>query len=223
MHHVSRTQSSVLSPQSLLFALVLLGAALRFYRYDALSLWLDEGITVYVTRMPWDTVLGFHGAYETHPPLYFILVKLATLVVPEVNAGRLVSIVAGTLTIPVLYALVARMTTRWAGVVAALVLTISPLHIWFSQEARMYSLTLLLITTSYLALAGFNRAPRWSWAALYGASVLVAMYVNYGSLYALLPQVLLLALYLKTHGRAALKLWVAGLVAAIVYLPWDPH
>ena len=214
---------ALLIPRRLVFAIVLLGFALRFYQYDALSLWLDEGITVYVTRMPWDTVLGFHGAYETHPPLYFILVKLFTLVVPEVNAGRLVSVLAGTLTIPVLYALAARLTTRWAGVVAALTLAVSPLHIWFSQEGRMYSLTVLLVAVSYLALVGFYRSPRWSWAVLYGASVLVAMYVNYGSLYALLPQVVLLALFVKKHGRSALKLWVALIVAVVGYLPWLPQ
>ena len=55
---------------------------------SALSLWLDEGITVMVVRLPWPDVLGLHGAYESHPPFYFVLTKLATIFAPEVCSAR---------------------------------------------------------------------------------------------------------------------------------------
>src|SRR5579864_6731310 len=55
---------------------VLLGGVLRLYHVNALSLWVDEGLTVIDARLPWPTVLGFGRVYSPHPPLYFALVKL---------------------------------------------------------------------------------------------------------------------------------------------------
>jgi hypothetical protein len=95
---------SLLVPGRLIWVVVLIGGLLRFYRFDALSLWVDEGMSVLFQRLSWDVVLGFHGAYDTHPPLYYALAKAAMWVAPEVTAGRLVSVATGTLTLPVLYA-----------------------------------------------------------------------------------------------------------------------
>jgi uncharacterized membrane protein len=199
---------------------VLLGAGLRFYRYDALSLWLDEGSTVQLARLPWPTVLGLNGPYDTHPPLYYALVKLFTVVFPEVSAGRLLSVFAGTLAVPLVYALAARLTERWTGLAAALVLATNPLHIWYSQEARQSALSVLLVGLSYLALVAFHQTrARW-WALAYGASLLAAMYVEYSALYALVPQLALLAYVVWRHRWSALPVLVAGAAAVVGYLPW---
>ncbi len=204
-------------------AVVALGAWLRFYRLDALSLWLDEGATVDFTNRPWPVVLGLRGYYSTHPPLYYVLVKGVSAVVSDALAGRLVSAVAGTATIPVLYALVARLANRRAALAAALVLALSPLHIWYSQEGRMYATVTLLVAVSYLALAAFQEAPSRRWVILYGLSLVLAMYVDYSAAHALAPQVLLLALIAKTHRRRAVMAWLAAIGAALAYLPWLPR
>lgn len=209
-------------PPVVLTGIVAVGAALRVYRFDALSLWLDEGITVHVARLSWPTVLGLYGAYETHPPLYFVLVKLATLATSELHAGRVISLLAGTATIPVLYALATRLFGAWPALVASAALAISPLHIWYSREARMYALSMLLVTGSYLALVSFFRSPRRSTAALYGVAVLAAMYANYGALFTLIPQIAPLTMAARRHGRSGVALWIAGGAAALAYLPWVP-
>ncbi|HVG00225.1 MAG TPA: glycosyltransferase family 39 protein, partial [Chloroflexia bacterium] len=180
--------ASLLVPARLLWGVVLLGGLLRFYGYDRLSLWLDEGYTVMFSRLPWDQVLGLHGAYDPHPPLYYALVKLMSSVASEVSAGRLLSVVAGTLSIPVVYALGRKLFNPWAGLAASVALALSPLHVWYSQEARQYAIGFLLVALSYYALLSFYREPRWSWALLYGASTLASMYIDYSPLYALLPQ-----------------------------------
>jgi mannosyltransferase len=195
---------------------------LRLYRYDALSLWVDEGLTVGFGRLPWDTVLGLHGAYETHPPLYFVFVKVAELFAPELTAGRLVSVLAGTLTLPLVYALAWRLIGRWGALIATGVLAVSPLHIWYSQEARPYALCFLIITVGYLSLAGFHQSLDRRWAVLYGASITLALYTDYSSIYALAPQALLLIYLLFVHGKRALRLWIAGVIGVGAFLPWLP-
>lgn len=215
--------ASLLVPARLLWGVVLLGGLLRFYGYDRLSLWLDEGYTVMFSRLPWDQVLGLHGAYDPHPPLYYALVKLASLVAPEASAGRLLSVVAGTLSIPVVYALGRKLFNPWAGLVAGAASALSPLHVWYSQEARQYAIAFLLVALSYYALLSFYRAPQWSWALLYGATTLASMYIDYSPLYALLPQFVILSLVLRKHGRRVLPLFASGALAVVGYLPWVPQ
>jgi 4-amino-4-deoxy-L-arabinose transferase-like glycosyltransferase len=210
-------------PARLLWGVALLGGLLRFYGYDRLSLWLDEGFTVMFSRLPWDQVLGLRGAYDPHPPLYYALVKLLSQVAPEVSAGRLLSVVAGILTIPVVYALGRKLFTPWAGLVASVALALSPLHVWYSQEARQYAVAFLLVALSYYALLSFYHEPRWGWALLYGASTLASMYIDYSPLYALLPQFAILALVLRRQGRRALPLFASGALAVVGYLPWVPQ
>jgi 4-amino-4-deoxy-L-arabinose transferase-like glycosyltransferase len=213
----------VATPGRLLVLIVLLGLVLRIYRFDALSLWLDEGFTVYFSRLPWLSVLGLEGAYDVHPPLYYALVKAVSLGVPEVIAGRLVSVVAGAATVAVLYALVARLLGPWAGVISALVLAVSPLHIWYSQEARQYALVVLLVCLSYLALVEYGRSLRVGWAVLYLVALIVALYTENSAIYAILPQALVLSAIIIRQGRRAMPLIVAVTGVILGFLPWLPQ
>jgi len=212
-----------ITPGQTAIAVVLLGGVLRLYHLTTLSLWVDEGITISVARAPWPTVLGLHGAYEVHPPLYFAFIKAVSLWLPESNAGRVVSMIAGTATIGVLYLLVARLVQPWAGVVAGLVLAVAPLHIWYSQEARQYALVVLLITTTYLALVAFVQSRSGAWALVYGVALLLSVYVEYSAVYALLPQGVLLLYLLRRHGRPIWALGAAAGGAALGFLPWLPQ
>lgn len=210
-----------------LLPILALASGLRLYQFGRLNLWFDEGATIRFAKLPWPEVLGLRGQYEPHPPLYYAAVKLTELALPVVSAGRVLSIVVGVATVAVVYALAVRLLGRTAGVVAAAILALSPLHIWYSREARMYALSTLLIGLAALALIGFAQADtsraRWGWAALYGLACLLAMYVVYSSLYPLVAQgAILILLTWRFRGRAA-PLWAALGVAAVAYLPWVPQ
>ena len=107
---------------------VLLGALVRIFKLDHLSLWLDEGFTVLYSRQEWAAVSGSTGFYSPHPPLYFTLVKVSDLFFPDELAGRLISVAAAIATIPVFYRLIAMVLDRRAAFVACLVLALSPIH-----------------------------------------------------------------------------------------------
>src|SRR6187402_1941724 len=102
------------SPAVWVWIITILGGLLRLLRIDVLGLWIDEGFSLMFARMSWGGIFGFEGVYDSfsHPPLYYATAKLFGLVVPEVAAGRFVSVVAGTLTIPVLFVLAKRITTE---------------------------------------------------------------------------------------------------------------
>jgi len=168
-----------------LIGIVALGAFLRLYRLGDRSLWLDEGLTIFHTRHPWPEVLGLQGWYVESPPLYYILTKATSLFVPEVAAGRVVSVVAGIATLLVVWALVREMVDSRTGLVAAFLLAIAPLHIWYSQEARQYAVVILAIALAYLSLFKVLRTGRLRWAVLYAAALWAAMYTDYSAIYSL--------------------------------------
>lgn len=203
--------------------LVVGGGALRLYRSTSLSLWLDEGFTLLFARLPWESVLGLHGAYDAHPPLYYALVKAATLMLPELVAARYLSVLAGTATLAVLYLLVARLAGRPAALVACLVAALSPLAVWYSQEARQYAVTGLAVSIAYFALLTFYERPTLRWAFVYGAALTSALYLDYSALYALAPQLVLLPFVVYRQRQRSISIIAAGFAAAIAYLPWLPN
>lgn len=219
----AQDMSAVLSPGRIALLITLVGGLLRLYRYNALSLWFDEGGTIWFARLPWANVLGMGPTYDTHPPGYNALIKLVSLIVPELIAGRLLSVVAGTLTIPVLYALARRLLPTPAALVATGLLAFAPVHLWYSQEARQYALMTLLVACSYLALVAFHQTLARRWAVLYAAATLAAIYCEYSAIYALAGQLVILAYLAGIHGRRVLPLWVAVGAVVVGFLPWLPQ
>ena len=203
--------------------LIAIGAALRLIGYNRLSMWLDEGFSLLYSKQEWASAAGLNGFYSPHPPLYFLSTKIFNLVLPDVWAGRTLSVLCGVLALPVFFLLARRLLDPVAAVIATGVFALSPIHIYYSQEARMYSMVVLSVTASFLALIAFEQSRRLGWAALYGVSLAVAVWADYSSLFVLAPQALVLAVFVWRDWRKMLPLVAAGGIAVLAYLPWLPQ
>ena len=185
--------------------LTAIGATVRFVTLDRQSFWIDEIVTVGLLAKPLPDMLGTLPDAESTPPLYYILAwfwsRLAGMDEPGL---RSLSALFGTLTIPVCYAAARTLVSHRVGVIVAALATTSPLLVWYSQEARAYSLFVLLGALSFLAfaLALDNPSPRRLafWA---GASSLMIV-THYFGVFLLVPEAALL-LY-RRRSRAT---WVA--------------
>ncbi|RME84637.1 MAG: hypothetical protein D6775_04925 [Caldilineae bacterium] len=211
-----------------LLLILLLAFVLRVHEIDAQSLWYDEGVTAQVARLGVGELARW-TADDIQPPLYYLLVGGWLRFVPfgELTL-RLPSAFFGLLLVPLLWALGRRLWDEGAGLLTALVATVSPLMVYYAQEARMY--TLLLMWVSLAALA----AVRWqvvrgrrAWAAtfLYALAGLAAMYTHYFAGFALLA----LALYWlimwwlnRRDGRGFVQWLLAHVLIGVGYLPWLP-
>ena len=81
----------------------MLAFALRVYRLPAQSLWYDEGVSWYLTRMSWPA-LTVWTANDIQPPLYYYLLWLwVRLAGSSEYALRFLSVFFGTLTLPLLW------------------------------------------------------------------------------------------------------------------------
>jgi len=202
---------------------VVIAGIFRLVRLEALSFRIDEGYTLLYSRQSWPAVLGFDGFYCPHPPLYFALVKLANVFVREEIAARSVAAVAGVATVGVFYAIVSRLLDNRAALAASLLLAVSPTHIEFSRDGRMYAPVVLMVAIAYLALIACWRRPTRGWALVYGAALALAVYFDYSAAYGLAPQAVQLAVIVRRHGRRARWLVAATAAAALAYVPWLPQ
>jgi len=150
-----------------LWAPLCLAAALRFYRLGQDSLWSDEYATLRTAALRfWDIPAAalWHDTFE--PPLYFWLLHVLMRFLGDSESSlRLLSALAGTLTIPLVWFLVQELTgDARTATLSAVMLALNPLHLWYSQEARPYALVMAFATGALLFLVRAMRTgarPQW--------------------------------------------------------------
>jgi len=145
-------------------AVTLLGLALRLWRIGDLGdLDFDEQASSFIGAMEPLAMLAYlvRAPFE-HPPLFYLLFHgWLGIFGPSETAMRLFAVVPGTLTILVVGAGVARVAGPRGGAVAALVVALSPLQVFESRDARMYSLLSLLMSGLVVSLVPLSfHAPR---------------------------------------------------------------
>jgi uncharacterized membrane protein len=135
-----------------LLAITALGGLLRIYQIGSKGLWLDEAFSVWMGWQPVKEMLGWLVRIDQHPPLYYLLLHFWMRLGDDPATVRALSALCGTLTIPVLYLLGRRLADAKVGLLAALLLAISPFHVRLAQEARMYTLLALNASLALYAL-----------------------------------------------------------------------
>ncbi|MCL4384614.1 glycosyltransferase family 39 protein [Patescibacteria group bacterium] len=114
------------------------------------SLWLDEATTANVVRyFSYRGLVTRFAPTDFHPPLFYLLEKFWTSIfgLSEI-ALRFPSVIASLLTGLIVF-LIAKTTKKINPLWAAAFFLFNPLVIYYSQEARMYSLLTLFITASF--------------------------------------------------------------------------
>jgi 4-amino-4-deoxy-L-arabinose transferase-like glycosyltransferase len=216
----------------LVLLITLLGSALRLYRLDGQSLWYDEGFSVYLARMDLGEITA-RTAADIQPPLYYYLLHgWMRIFGDSERALRGLSVLFGVLTVPLMGAMGWRLfQSRLACLLAALLVAVSPLHVWYGQETRMYALLVFLcLLASYLLLrvreAPTRRQRMLLWAA-YALTSSAALYTHYFAFFVLAFQVVYLLIVWLAEGRQAAGLMWGGLVsmaiAGLSFLPWLGH
>jgi uncharacterized membrane protein len=215
-----------------------LAAALRFATLGAQAYHHDEIVTASrVLRADFVHAMEAVGFSESAPPLYYALAWVWTQLTGTGEYGlRSLSALAGVATVPVAYLLGAELRGRRAGIVAAALVAVNPMLLWYSQEARSY--TLLVLLTAVAALY-FVRAlrdvpslehPRGRIsdgtsggrrdATLWGVFSALALATHY---FAIFPIALEAVWLLWRRGRVALRgIWIAGL-AGLALAPLVIH
>lgn len=247
----------------ILVLLLLLGLGLRLWHLDSKPLWLDEVLTALFTMgqsyqdVPLNTffpltaldqiftvqsglscadIANRVATESVHPPIFFcLLYRWMSWLQPEnwIWALRFLPALFGVGAIAAIYWLNRIAFSPGAGLTAAALMAVSPFAVYLSQEARHYTLPMLLITLALAALVQIQqdliaqkRLRPWIWI---GWSLLntLGLYTHYFCLLALIAQVTALTGWmLWQRQQIPLRQWAAWGLAIVTigisYLPWMP-
>jgi uncharacterized membrane protein len=183
-------------------------------------LWSDEAYSALLSLESPTGILN-ELAKDSSPPLFYILLRgWHVLTGGESVTLRLLPAIAGVVGV---YLAIRLGTLLWgesAGVRNGLLLAISPLHLYYSQELRPYSLLLVFSSLALIGLAGLTRSSYSTWrgGGLYCSGVLLASYTHNYGLFLLLP-LLVETLQHRIRPRIA-TMFCAAILAG--YAPWIP-
>jgi len=164
----------------LLIIVILLGIGLRLYQLDNQSLWIDEVMRLNIAmQSSFADLISANYKWDSQPPFYHILTK-AWMKFGEGDFWlRVLPLIFGVMTIPLIYALATNFYNEQAGLLAALLLSISPFHIWHSQDANMYSLLIFLTVLSFYCTLRILKDKRSIWSIGYIFAILFGLYTHY--------------------------------------------
>lgn len=211
--------SSPLFSGILPLCIFLLSLIVRFIYIDGRDIALDEPFSIFHAQMSIPEMLAVLNT-GNNPPLYELFLHFWIKIFGiEPMAVRLPSVIFSALTAPVIYYIGQRSMGIKAGVIAAFIFTLSTMHIYFSHEARVYSLFVLLASLSlYFLLRIFQEPGRKKFYLLLFITNLALIYSHYFGFFVLMLEVL--SCLLTATGRRALKGMVLVMIGlGIAYLP----
>ena len=216
--------------------LVALAFALGVYHITDRSLWYDEGVSIWVAGMPLAKMIRW-TANDIQPPLYYLLLSGWMHLGGALSADRAAfwlrffSLAWAVLTVPLLYRVTKRLLGPGIAFVAALLIVVSPMEVYYAQEGRMYTmLTFLILFAADRMLAILHnpltlRQRQKSWLLL-AVIMAAAMYTHYFAAFFLAAVWVYFALVWWKTGRKMVYLLEALMtifVTVFLYSPWVPY
>jgi hypothetical protein len=229
----TRTQKHVPfhSSRWIFAAAVLLFAAFFIATYDLTrdSLWNDEGWTAWAVQPPYLADMLARIRADVHPPLYFLLLDGWVRVVGDsVYTLRLLSTFLGLIGLAATYAVGKRLMDRATGFMALVILGTASFFVYYTREARMYTLLLALSALATWIYLLWRSRPTWLRTLAYGLLMAGLMYTHYSGalvIFTHLIHLLLTTLFEKRNRPSIAALWrmpIPYALAFVFYLPWLP-
>lgn len=200
--------------------LLVVAAALRFFRLGYQSIWVDEIMTIQAsTPTPgysiWHLIL-----YNIHGPLHAFVVFVFRSLHDTDAWLRVPSAIAGVAAVGVFYAWVSRWLGRRTARIAALLIAIHPLLIHYSQEVRNYSFVFLFSLVGCYLFDRFTERPTRRLGAAYVLSMAAAALSNFSAAFVFAAHTVIYFLR-GGVGWRSVRRWVLVAAAVLVVIsPW---
>lgn len=200
-----------------ILVIVSTGLLLRLINLDQ-SLWWDEAINViYAKSTSFWWFVSKYTIGDFHPPGWFaVLWFFGRIFGYSEVAVRFPSVIFGLITIFLTYLIGKELFSKRVGVLAALFLTLAPLHIFYSQEARMYSLSAFAVTCAMYFLIKLTKGSRFSFWG-YAFSVFLILYSDYVAYFILPAQVLYILFFQRVYIK---KFFASFILGVFTVVPW---
>jgi len=222
-----------------IWVIILLAMATRFTGLMKRDFWYDEAFTGVAVKENFHDMI-FMIINDVHPPLYYLTLKVfASFFNYSVYGIRLFSAIFGVLSVWMLYILAKELFNVKVARYAALVATISPFAVQYSQEARMYAMLVFFILTAAYFFAKGLRTGNIAHYVFWGLFTGLSMLTHYmGIIFSSLYYIVFVVWGMVAANESTVSLWrektkkifaevipskqlLAGYgVAFFVFLPW---
>jgi uncharacterized membrane protein len=203
---------------TILFIILVIGIALRISALDSRSFWFDEAIGILQAKNLMTLIM--HN--DNTPPFYFFILHYWLRWTDSEFGLRFLSVIFGALSIVMAFSLGKLLLSNRIGLISAFLLAISPFHIYYSQEARMYSLvTFLTLLSVYFLLKSLKDKTLCSWMG-YVVFNLMNIYCHYMGLFIWLAQgIFFLTAHHKDLEKKTRKRWLVSNLSIFFFsIPW---
>jgi len=184
----------------MVLAISITALALRLYHLGANDLWYDEVYSVLISRDSFSI---------WNPPIYFAVLHywIKLFGVSEFSL-RFPSLIFSVLSIPFVFLLGKTVFNRRVGFYASVIMCLSSFHLWYAQEARPYSLSVLLSIMSTYYLYRFLKEERIGLGIVYALVSVFGLYSDVSHYHLFLLLIQLFSVAILTKRRNYLKLFL---------------
>lgn len=160
-----------------------IGLVFRFKHLILKPFWFDECFSVELSRLQWGSFLRVIWWREANMSLYYALLRIWLHLGQSEFFIRSLSVLFAAATIPAIYWLARQLYSRKVALLASVLFTVNAYNVRYSQEARSYTLFVLLATLSSGFFIVWLRNPSHRSRAAY---ILISVLAVYAHFYALL-------------------------------------
>lgn len=222
----SRVGYLSLIPQIILIISIVLGIVLRIIvALQNRSFWWDESVNFLVSQLPiTDLIQGNYGNFYTHPPLYFLILKLLSVISIHETWLRSISIIPSIFLIILLYFFTKRLTSNsLIAILASFFFATSTFHIYYSSFVKVVEITLLFNLFTLYFYIGYVKTKQTVQVVLYSIFLWVSLITGYYSIW------LIFILFFSTSVGYLVKkvdikqlknMCIGSLTVILLYLPW---
>jgi uncharacterized membrane protein len=187
------------------------------------SFWLDEATSgLAVRNLSYSQIINDFSPGDFHPPLYYLTLKFWSGIFGDSEIGlRSLSLVFGLASVYLTF-LVGNYFSKKAGLLAALFLAVNGLHIYYSQEARMYSMSVFLVLFMIYLFIRMIESERKKYWFLFSLVLVLNAFTDY------LPSLVILLFWiyalLAQKGTGWWKKFILSHIPLVVFaLIWFPY
>lgn len=217
---------TIIKRRAAIIFLVILGVSLflRVHDLGKESIWYDEAVAVKDANLAaFSDVIKVVKETDNNPPFYFIFLHFWIKVFGNSEFSvRMPSVIFSLGAIFMIYKVGGLLFGRNKGIVSSLLLGLSPFHIYYSQEARMYSLASFLTLVSFYFF--LKILDKWSYKYALGYIIANSLFMythSYSLLIILSQNIYFVLLFISKKRQLSFKNWLVLQTALILlFAPW---
>jgi len=213
--------------RTLLFLIFILCLSIRIAFITQKNLWFDEVFSWHLSLNSFYEII-VRTSNDIHPPLYYFVLKIWNGVFGDsVLSMRFPSALFSSIAIFLIYPIARRILDPVNSLIVLILYSVSPLNLYYSQEARMAAMNMFLnICSVYFLIRLEDKLSRKTNAFnngmfyLYIISTVAALYTHYFSFFILAAEIIYLICLYRADFKKYIPYLAAYLGIGLLYLMW---